>query len=770
MQLMDINIQEKINYTIQLGENIFTQSLADNLKNTPYFLCIDKNVYLYHQELLEPFLQKGVDYLIIEATETNKCQKTVDDIHEMLYQKKATKTDIIVAIGGGIIGDVCGYAAATYMRGIPFIQIPTTLLSQVDSSIGGKVAINAWNTKNIIGTFYSPQHVIIDINFLKTLTERLFKEGLVELIKHGFIQDKTILELLLTVKNIDALRENHDILTTLIKKSLEVKKAVVEADYLDTGIRHILNYGHTFAHALEMTNRKKHLYHGECVAFGMLINAKLTQNPFIYQKTKEIFNQFSCLKPIDEEIDWQKMLYDKKQAAGKIKEIFLSEIGKPEIKTQKMDVLIQDFQHAYEEILADQKIKYSKNCFVFSPTILKGSILIPPSKSYLQRTLLAAALANQPTTIEQVSSLADDVQVAIDVIEKMGAKVMYFPKQQKLEVSPIPDLASLKKQSFVCNMRESGTSLRLFIPVLTHLYKDIYITGENRLPYRPLNTFFTLFDTQQISYDFPSTEQHLPLTVSGIFKNSTFRIKQNTSSQFLSGLLMLAPLLNETVEITLTSSPESLPYIKMTLAVLASFGVEVRTFSDYTRFVISKNEKYQTPKSYTIEQDYSSRTFWEIANQLGKHNIDIQPPFQNSLQGDSVVHDFMQQQQTTIDLRDIPDTAPILAIYLAQKKGMLKNTYRLQYKESNRLEAIQDFLEKMRIPYEQNKNILYINKGKMHGGYFNTYKDHRITMSLIIASTITDEPVIIDEIKSIQKSYPQFIEQYLKLGGEMDEK
>lgn len=180
-----------------------------------------------------------------------------------LLEKGFTRSDCVVAVGGGVVGDLSGFAAASYMRGIDFYNIPTTVLSQVDSSIGGKVAINLEHVKNIVGAFYQPRAVIIDPNVLKTLPHRQIANGLAEAVKMSLTSDKTLFKIF------ERGAGESDI-DTVIERSLRIKKAVVEEDEKETGLRRVLNFGHTLGHGIEGAEKLHGLYHGECVALGML--------------------------------------------------------------------------------------------------------------------------------------------------------------------------------------------------------------------------------------------------------------------------------------------------------------------------------------------------------------------------------------------------------------------------------------------------------------------------------------------------------------------
>ena len=199
----------------------------------------------------------------VEQGESSKNIKSFELLLSKLVEYGFTRSDCIVAVGGGVVGDLSGFAASAYMRGIDFYNIPTTLLSQVDSSIGGKTAIDFMGIKNIVGAFYPPKRVIIDPETLKTLPERQISNGLAESLKMALTHDKE----LLCVFEEGNVKQDLDL---IIERSLKIKKSVIEQDEHEGGLRRVLNFGHTLAHAIEAENEMKNLFHGECVALGMI--------------------------------------------------------------------------------------------------------------------------------------------------------------------------------------------------------------------------------------------------------------------------------------------------------------------------------------------------------------------------------------------------------------------------------------------------------------------------------------------------------------------
>lgn len=259
----------------------------------------------------------------VKAGEESKSFATFEKLCRTMLEKGFTRTDAVVAVGGGVVGDLAGFAAASFMRGIDFYNIPTTLLSQVDSSIGGKTAINLGGVKNIIGAFHQPKKVLIDPDVLKTLPKRQLANGLAESIKMAATFDKELFAFL----------ENNDIqnnLDTIIERSLRIKKYVVEHDEKEAGLRRVLNFGHTIGHGIESYEGLHGLYHGECVALGML--------PMCDSRTKE--RLISVLKKVDlpttlsmdAEKVFEAVTHDKKLDGDTVNYIYAPDIGTYEMR------------------------------------------------------------------------------------------------------------------------------------------------------------------------------------------------------------------------------------------------------------------------------------------------------------------------------------------------------------------------------------------------------------------------------------------------------
>ena len=307
-----------------------------NIKERKLCIVADSTTAeLYGAELKE-ILKETCTYVsmfVFPAGEVNKTLNTVRDLYEHLILEKFDRKDMVVALGGGVVGDLTGFAAATYLRGIGFIQIPTTLLSQVDSSIGGKTGVDFDAYKNMVGAFHMPRLVYMNLNVLKTLPDRQFACGMGEIIKHGLIQDSDYLEKLSTYQK-EIREKNYAALLWMVAGSCKVKRHVVEEDPTEQGIRAWLNFGHTIGHSVEKL-KDFTLCHGECVAIGCAAAAWMSwKRGLISEKEKETAEQLLLdyqlpvrVKGLKPEDIVKTTKLDKKMDAGKVKFVLLKKIG-----------------------------------------------------------------------------------------------------------------------------------------------------------------------------------------------------------------------------------------------------------------------------------------------------------------------------------------------------------------------------------------------------------------------------------------------------------
>lgn len=261
-----------MSYPIKIERGLFQkagQIIAGHYKGHKIAIVTDENVApIYGDTLVNQLktLNFDVQLMVVPAGESSKSMDQLAKLYTGFIDFQLTRTDLIIALGGGVVGDLTGFAAATYLRGVSFVQIPTTLLAQIDSSVGGKVAVNVPQGKNLVGNFYHPEMVLIDPDVLKTLEKRVFNDGMAEVIKYGCIRDAKLYE---QAVGLYALEDRYGLLEEMIYTCCDIKREIVENDELDKGERMLLNFGHTIGHGIEKAYGYKTFTHGEGVAVGM---------------------------------------------------------------------------------------------------------------------------------------------------------------------------------------------------------------------------------------------------------------------------------------------------------------------------------------------------------------------------------------------------------------------------------------------------------------------------------------------------------------------
>ncbi len=332
-----MNLQEH-SYDILVERGILNQAGEHLNLNRRVLVVTDSGV---PQEYARTLAQQCSEPVIctVEAGEGSKSVETFGRLLQMMLDHGFSRRDCVVAVGGGVVGDLSGFAASAYMRGIDFYNIPTTLLSQIDSSIGGKTAINFGGVKNIVGAFYQPKKVLIDPDLLKTLPRRQISNGLAEAVKMAMTSDPALFELF----------ENEDVeshIDEIIIRSLEIKKSVVEQDEKEAGLRRILNFGHTIGHGIESSGNMTELYHGECVALGLIPMSRETIRPRVIEVLKKcgLYN----LIPFD----WEKIeaaaFHDKKADGDSVTVTLVPEIGRFDLKRMKCSEVIEMAKACFE--------------------------------------------------------------------------------------------------------------------------------------------------------------------------------------------------------------------------------------------------------------------------------------------------------------------------------------------------------------------------------------------------------------------------------------
>jgi len=773
-------------YNIHIGSGIIETTgdiISEFGKGFKIALVTDSNVNLIHGNRMVSIIEKsGFSVVVIEvpAGESSKSMAMLQYIYEQLILNNFTRKDLLIAFGGGVVGDLAGFAASTYMRGIKFIQIPTTLLAQIDSSVGGKVAVNLKVAKNIVGNFYQPLAVISDIDFLQTLKPEFVRDGLAEVVKYSVLRAGWLFD---TINKLKKPEDIFNYIEEVVYQCCDIKRGIVERDETESGERMLLNLGHTFGHCVESYFNYERYTHGEGVAIGLYEITRFGENEGLSRKglaneISEILLRLElpiCVLDIAPNDLYKSLSADKKGFGDNISLIIPTDIGNCIIIDRKKKNVIK---------VINDNVLYPVNINI-TPSYLKGIVVVPPSKSVAHRAIICAALAEGRSVIENID-FSQDILATLDCVRNIGAEVVIQGNTLIINNNgPIINNGTMK---FKCG--ESGSTLRFMIPIVAALGIKGHFTGEGKLALRPLTEYLRIFEEKGIKC---KSEDGLPLEINGRLLGGEYQLKGDISSQFISGLLFALPLVQENSIIKLTTSLESLGYVLLTINALKLAGINVLHEKDqntgFDIFKIQGKQKYAN-FNYKIEGDYSQAAFWLVAGAIG-NDIWLDGLDEKSQQGDKEILTILKAvganilrqgnlikaekrelKAFSIDVSQIPDLVPALAVLAAfcQGESCLYNGSRLRLKESDRLYTTRMSLNALgAIIKEDGDSLIIVGSDGLDGGHAEAYNDHRIAMALGIAASLCSSNVEIDGANCIKKSYPSFWKDFVSLGGIVNE-
>ncbi|KAK2880173.1 hypothetical protein FQN49_000492 [Arthroderma sp. PD_2] len=804
------------------------QDLLETLSSSTYILISDTNI----APLYVPDFKKAFDDAAAEKSpkprlltytippgESSKGRQTKAEIEDWMLscQPPCGRDTVLIALGGGVIGDLSGFVAATYMRGIRFVQVPTTLLAMVDSSIGGKTAIDTPNGKNLVGAIWQPEKIYLDMEFLNTLPQREFTNGMAEVIKTAAISSEaTFAEL---EENADAIAaalktENtpersrfsgiQEILKRTILASAEFKADVVSKDEREGGLRNLLNFGHSIGHAIEAILAPQ-ILHGECVAIGMIKEVELARYLGIL-KGAAVARLAKCLTryglptslkdarirrlsagkkcPVDKLIAF--MAVDKKNDGPMKKVVLLSAIGRTH--EQKASVV------SNEEL----KVVLAPSIDVLPgiPKSLKVTCTPPGSKSISNRALVLAALGSGTCRIRNLLH-SDDTEVMLNALEALGAAT--FSWEEEGEVLVVNGKSGkLEASAQELYLGNAGTASRFLTTVATLANKkgDVahsILTGNARMKQRPIGDLVDALKANGVPVDYVEQQGSLPLKVSafGGLKGGEIELAAKVSSQYVSSLLMCAPYAKEKVTLKLVGGkPISETYIAMTAAMMKSFGIQVEKSKteEYTYHI--QQGQYKNPPEYVIESDASSATYPLAIAAMSGTTCTIPNIGSKSLQGDArfavdvlrpMGCDVKQTDSSTtvtgppdgalkpitnVDMEPMTDAFLTASVLAAVAKGKSNSTTRIygianqRVKECNRIKAMKDELAKFGVTCREHDDGIEIDgidrsTLKVPANGVHCYDDHRVAMSFsVLAAAATSQPTLILEKECVGKTWP----------------
>ncbi|KAI8612473.1 EPSP synthase-domain-containing protein [Chytriomyces sp. MP71] len=847
---------------VTLGYGLTAHLAAEIVQTTPsstYLIGTDTNIAPLHLAALEKALKGALSTVgskarvlsyVIPPGESVKTRETKAQIEDWMLDNKLTRDACIIALGGGVIGDLFGFVASTFMRGIPVFQIPTTLLAMVDSSIGGKTAVDTPAGKNLIGAFHQPRHIFMDLAYLRTLPHREYVNGMAEVIKTAAIWDEedfTLLEnhseeiLGLSAQGGDGEKsgmnlyvwpfgtksdeppfpfsmqhilteEDLQLLIRVVLGSIRVKAHVVTVDEKETGLRGLLNYGHTIGHAIEAILSPE-LLHGECVAMGMVREAEIARhlgyvNDAVIGRIVRVLQAYGL--PVSTEDKRVKLLapakhcavdrlldimrVDKKNQGDKKRVVMLSGIGstyEPKASFIADDVIRKILSPAMEVEAVDKSGATAKK---------EVRINVPGSKSISNRALVLAALGKGVCRLEGLLH-SDDVQVMLEALQKLvGIKYTWEDNGDTLVVEG--GAGKLQVPTSEVYLGNAGTAARFLTTVCCLVRSDdesrtTIVTGNARMKQRPIGPLVDALASNDCQLTYLESEGCLPLNIKPTgLKGGHIKLSASISSQYVSSILLSAPYATEPVTLELVGDAVvSKPYIDMTIAMMKSFGIAAHQDPSNENVYHIPQGVYTNPKMYLVEADASSATYPLAYAAITGTKVTVTNIGAESLQGDSefavkvlrpmgcVVEQTATQTTVqgpkrlvpipSIDMETMTDaflTASVLAACASD--GGAENVTRItgianqRVKECNRIAAMVEQLAKFGVHASELPDGIQVHgvrgdpkdvlETPVDGVY--CYDDHRVAMSFSIlacARGVGKRSVILEK-KCVEKTWPSW--------------
>ena len=820
--------KESIVVDYNLWGSWVAHDLLINVQSSTYVLFTDTNLHDVYVPSFSKAFEATADRLRLDARlltyqippgETSKSRKTKARIEDWMLSDARdppcdTKT-VIIALGGGVIGDMIGFVAATFKRGVRVVQVPTTLLAMVDSSIGGKTAIDTLAGKNLIGAFWQPERIYMDLQFLNTLPEREFINGMAEVIKTAAIWDEA--EFASLENNVDVLMaairaepdasgkrlaKVKDILKSIVLGSARVKAHVVSADEREGGLRNLLNFGHSIGHAFEGILTPQ-ILHGECVSIGMVLEAQLSRHLGVL-KASAAARLTKCLAsyglpvtvkdPLVQQRSGRKLCsvddlfaimgVDKKNRGKKKRVVLLSKIG-------------QTYQREATGVSDDAIKVILSSAIELHPAPIKSgpTICTPPgSKSISNRALVLAALGEGTTRIHNLLH-SDDTEVMLSALAEL--QCASFDWEEDGDVLVVKGNGGKMNASIRdLYLGNAGTASRFLTTVATLVQPSSadssVLTGNKRMKVRPIGPLVDALRSNGAELEYIEKEGSLPLRIkaSGGFQGGDINLAATVSSQYVSSILMCAPYAKKPVTLRLIGGkPISQPYIDMTTTMMESFGIKVTKSKTEEHTYHIEQGQYKNPTKYHVESDASSATYPLAVAAITGTTCTVPNIGSASLQGDAkFAVNILEPMGCTVkqtktsttvtgpkkgSLRPIPEvdmepmtdaflTACVLAAVAQGSGNFTTRIYGIanqRVKECDRIRAMHDELAKFGVTSRESDDGIEVDgidyKALIQpDGGVHCYDDHRVAMSFSVLSLIAPSWTLIQERECVGKTWP----------------
>uniref|UniRef100_M4BYJ7 Pentafunctional AROM polypeptide n=1 Tax=Hyaloperonospora arabidopsidis (strain Emoy2) TaxID=559515 RepID=M4BYJ7_HYAAE len=790
-------------YDIVLGTSLLqSQYVAKDLLNllpsiSTFVILTDANVgplyaeplYTQLTALLQAATAQSTRRVLLhtipagEASKSRAVKTAIEDT--VLFPARCHRDTCIVAVGGGVVGDLAGYVAATYMRGVPFVQVPTSLLACVDSSIGGKTGIDVAAGKNLLGAFHMPQRVYIDLSVLQTLPKRELVNGLAEVVKAGAIFSPELFDLLETEAETILALADMDVVQRVVVLTVQVKATVVTQDTEERGLRAILNFGHSIGHGIEALLQPEFL-HGECVAIGCIKEAEIARGMGVCTaatvgRLRRCLTTYGLPVRVPEHVATRdilvKMEVDKKNAGGVKKIVLLQEIGK---------VLADPYARAVED--RQIELVLEKQARMVPGAKANGTIRVPGSKSISNRVLLMAALGSGPCRITGLLH-SDDTQVMMNALQKVGAKFSWENSGDVLVVEGTAGRFCTVADGEEIYLSNAGTAARFLTSAMTLVPHEnngaVIVTGNHRMKERPIAPLVDALRGNGCEVVYTESEGCPPLAIRGTgLRGGAVRLAAKVSSQYVSSVLISAPYAKEPLVLELEEDePTSLPYILMTIQLMKEFGISVETLAP-NRYRVPCGV-YTNPDAVSVEVDASSATYPLAFAAITGGQVTVEALGNTSLQGDAAFHTLLRsmgcttmQDATSTTVTGPQDGSPLKAVEIdmetmtdafmtavalaAVADGTTKITgiANQRVKECNRIEVMVTEFRNIGVECGELPDGIWIKgmAGKtdhLKKASIECHNDHRIAMSFAVLGSVVDNVIITDK-ECTDKTYPEF--------------
>ncbi|WRT67049.1 pentafunctional AROM polypeptide [Kwoniella shivajii] len=840
---------ESIHCGFHLLPYIF-DTITSKLPSSAYVLITDTNLSALYLDDIKKAFNDATEkdstgaakarFLVYEVSpgETAKSRKVKEEIEDWMLDEKLTRDTVVLAFGGGVIGDLTGFVAATFMRGVKFVQIPTTLLAMVDSAVGGKTAIDTYHGKNLIGAFWQPNYIFVDLAFLTTLPPREVSNGMAEVVKTAAIwkdDDFALLESRSSEISLAASTRpttsstagrfasdrSHAqaLLLRVVSGSIYVKAHIVTIDERETGLRNLVNFGHTIGHAIEAVLTPAML-HGECVSVGIILEAEVARQLGVLSQVA-VGRLTRCLQAYGLPISLSDRRITSLPASSQLSVDRLLDIMRIDKKNSgpaKKIVLLSRIGKTYEEkasVVADEVIRrvLCEAATVISGTPTKSPITMatPGSKSISNRALVLAALATGTCRIRNLLHSDDTAVMMNALVELKGAVFSWEDGGDTIVVEGGGGTLSAPAKGKELYLGNAGTASRFLTTVCAMVSgaasqeRSTIITGNARMKQRPIGPLVDALSANGAKIRYVENAGCLPLDIeTDGFRGGHIKLAASVSSQYVSSILLCAPYAAEEVTLELTGGQViSQPYIDMTTAMMAQFGITVQRQQDASGnpldvYVIPKGV-YTNPSDYSVESDASSATYPLAIAAITGTTCTISNIGSSSLQGDArfakevlepmgcVVEQTLTSTKVTgppvgqlralgnVDMEPMTDaflTASVLAAVAnlpalpeRQVQGLPLTASRIygianqRVKECNRIKAMRDQLAKFGVETDEfDDGIIVIGKASSslsRGASVHCYDDHRVAMAFSVLACII-EKTIIEEKRCVEKTWPNF--------------